>query len=42
MTDETYSPGGQNHTDDDGPTVMIVYENDEVYFGLTVLWLIGS
>ena len=42
MIDETYSPGGRNHTDDDGPMVMIVDENDEAYFGVTVLLLIGS
>ena len=38
MIDETYSPGGRNHTDDDGPMVMIVDENDEAYFGVTVLY----
>ena len=31
MTNDKTIPGGRHHTDDDGPMVMIVDENDEAY-----------
>ena len=36
--DETYSSGGRNHTDDDGPMVMIVDGNECVRRGDVVLF----
>ena len=31
MANDKAIPGGRGHTDDDGPMVMIVDENDEAY-----------
>ena len=31
MENDKAIPGGRGHTDDDGPMVMIVDENDEAY-----------